>query len=138
MQVHSQVLDYLPVAKEIIKLPKQFLVNVIYTVVGDAFADWVKQRVVARNLKIVEVQKLGIEMDPDVAAAFSNSTAVSSKYPCSSFSSFFSIMLTILSFLTASKGVGVNLLKVGSKRRRTRQEVLDQKEEANMKQEAIE
>ena len=51
---------------------------------------------------------------------------------------FFHIMLTILSFLTASKGVGVNLLKVGSKRRRTQQEIQDQKEEAKLKQEGME
>ena len=44
---------YLPEKdKEILKLPKQFLVNVIYTIVGDGFADWIKDRIVARNEKI--------------------------------------------------------------------------------------
>ena len=86
LQQHRQVLQYLPIAKELLKLPKQFLVNVMYSVIGDAFADWVKQRVVARNTKIVEVQQLGIDMDPEVAAAFTSSTAISSKYSCSTFS----------------------------------------------------
>ena len=86
LQQHRQVMEYLPIAKEIMKLPKQFLVNVMYSVIGDAFADWVKQRVVARNIKIVEVQQLGINMDPEVAAAFTSSTAISSMYPCSIFS----------------------------------------------------
>ena len=35
------------------KLPKQFLVNVMYTVIGNSFAEWVKLRVIARNTKIV-------------------------------------------------------------------------------------
>jgi len=53
LQNHQQVLHYLPIAKEIMKLPKQFLVNVMYTVIGNSFADWVKLRVIARNTKIV-------------------------------------------------------------------------------------
>jgi len=35
----------------------------------------------------------------------------------------------------ASKGIGANLLKVGTKRRRTQQEIKDQKEEARLKEE---
>ena len=40
--------------------------------------------------------------------------------------------------LLASHGIGANLLKVGTKRRRTRQEILDEKEEARLKEESIE
>ena len=40
-----EVLTYLPVPKEVKKLPKQFLVNLAYSIVGDDFAAWVKQRI---------------------------------------------------------------------------------------------
>ena len=91
------------------KLPKQFIVNVIYTVIGDSFADWVKERVVARNIKIVKVQNLAIDMDPEVYAAFTNSTAVSSKFLSIYLSIFFNEhILTIFFVHVASKGVGAN------------------------------
>ena len=38
---------------------------------------------------------------------------------------------------TATHGVGANLCKVGSKRRRTRQEILDDKDEERLKQEGM-
>ena len=40
-------------------------------------------------------------------------------------------------FGDASKGIGANLLKAGTKRRRTHQEIQDQKEEAKLKEESI-
>jgi len=135
LQQHRQVLQYLPIAKEVVKLPKQFVANVIYTVVGDPFADWVKERVEARNAKIVQVQNLAIDMDPDVYAAFANSTAISSKLLLIFF--IFDI-ITIFLVHAASKGVGADLCKVGSKRRRTRQEILDHREEERLKQEGME
>ena len=52
-----------------------------------------------------------------------------------------SIKLNLFSFFffnVVSKGVGVNLLKVGSKRRRTMQEIKDQKQEVELKKEAME
>ena len=36
---------YLPVAKEVVKLPRQYLANIIYTVKGENFQTWVNQRV---------------------------------------------------------------------------------------------
>ena len=56
-------------------------------------------------------------MDPGLAAAFNNSTHHSSKYR---------IVLTF----TDSKGSGAQLLKIGSKRRRTKQQVADDKQRA--------
>jgi hypothetical protein len=52
------------------KLPKQWIVNVIYSSIGKDFADWVKARVIERNTNIVKVRQLGIDMDPGVFAAF--------------------------------------------------------------------
>ena len=57
---------------------------------------------------------MGIELDPAIAQAFNSSIAVST-----------------------SKGVSADMLKIGSKRRRTKEEVIaDKKAEADAKAEA--
>ena len=57
-----------------------------------------------------------IELDPQIAAAFSNSMNISSK-----FATLLGTLLLILNLLVllATKGRGVHILKPGSKRRRT-------------------
>lgn len=92
MQANEGCMSYFPIMKEMVKLPKQFIVNVIYTTIGDKFSNWVKERVEARNAKVVKDKNMLIEMDPDIAAAFNNSNAVS-----------------------ISKGISANLLKLGTK-----------------------
>ena len=71
--------QYLPDPCEMDKLPKQWVVNVIYKANDVEFRDWVKARILKRNEKLVVEKKLAINMDPAVMKAFLNSTAVSSK-----------------------------------------------------------
>ena len=71
------VWQHLPDNKELRKVPKQWIVNVIATIKGDTFINWVSQRINERNAAVVKDRNLGIQMDPEVAAAFHNSTAVS-------------------------------------------------------------
>ena len=79
-------------------------------------------------------KNLLIEMDPEVAEIYAASTAVSSK--------LLSILdndpnkLTYLSYI-ASKGIGANMLKVGTKRRRTTKQIKADKEEAAIKEVAL-
>jgi hypothetical protein len=73
----EECLSYLPCAKEIIKLPKQYLVNLIYAVIGEDFARWVWKRIEDRNAKVTVEKDLMINLDDDLAAAFFNSSAVS-------------------------------------------------------------
>ena len=61
---------YLPDEQEIHLLPRQYLANVIYTVVGERFAAWVKERIVERNKKMTSKNNMIIMMDPEIAAAF--------------------------------------------------------------------
>lgn len=75
-------------------------------------------------------------MDPEILNAFNQSTAVSSKYNTSS-DLFWNYSNPYLYITIASKGIGANLLKAGTKRRRTHQEIQDQKEEAKLKEESI-
>lgn len=79
IELYPEVRRYLPIQKELKTLPKQFLVNVIYTIVKGPFNEWVKGRISERNTKIMAKRDLLIDMDPDVAAAFENSNAISGK-----------------------------------------------------------
>ena len=76
---YEEVFQYLPMHKEILKLPKQFLVNLSYSLLGDQFANWVKDRINQRNQKLAVERNLMIDMDPEIARAFQNSTSISSK-----------------------------------------------------------
>ena len=68
----------MPIAeKEIKKLPRGYIANLIYTIVGQPFSDWVKQRVDARNQKVAEEGEHYIELDPEMAAIYQASNAVS-------------------------------------------------------------
>ena len=80
LQDHQHVGDWLPDMIEIPRLPKDFIANVAFTVLGKPFGDWVKGQIELRNYKITTEKQLNIDMDPELAAAFNASTAVSSKY----------------------------------------------------------
>ena len=90
--------------KEVDKLPRQYIANLIYTLVGQPFQQWVNQVMLDRVTVIRDDRDLDIELDPQIYAAFQASNAVSTQ-----------------------KGVSSNLMKVSSKRRRGKQEIKDQK-----------
>ena len=77
---HPQVYDYLPEPNiELPKTPKQWLANVCATILKDKFSNWVKAQVAARHDKVAVKKDLMIQMDPEIAKIFEQSTAVSSK-----------------------------------------------------------
>ena len=79
--MYPEVKERLPVEeKEWNLLPRQYLANLIYTVVGQPFQDWVDVKIQERNEKVVKEQNMLIELDPEIAAVFKASTAVSCKY----------------------------------------------------------
>ena len=45
----ERVAKYLPDERDIVKVPRQWIVNVCYTVMGRKFADWVGRSIKARN-----------------------------------------------------------------------------------------
>ena len=71
---------YLPEEQDMHKLPRQWIINVIYSLCGDGFREWVSEQVKDRNERLAEKRDLMIDLDPDIAAAFSNSAYISSKY----------------------------------------------------------
>ena len=76
----KQVKQYLPDERDVPKLPRQWLINVIYSLAGDDFRAWVSQQVKDRNDRVAEKRDLMIELDPDIAAAFGDSANISSKF----------------------------------------------------------
>ena len=58
-------------------MPRQYLINIIYTKVGEAFKDWVDERVNVRHQKVKDDGKKMIEMDPEIAAIYQKSKAIS-------------------------------------------------------------
>jgi hypothetical protein len=80
--IHEQnqmVLDYLPVEKEYEKFPRQYILNLIYSICGDGFRDFVQLAIKERNEQLALQGDLNIEMDPKIAECFAQSTMVSSK-----------------------------------------------------------
>ena len=53
--------------------------NLIYSILGDQFREWVSSRIKVRNEKVAENNDLMIELDPKIAEAFKNSLNISSK-----------------------------------------------------------
>ena len=118
-----QVLPYLCDERDLPKLPRAYLCTLINSITGDRFRQWVQQRIDDRNELLEEDPGNCIELDPDLADAFTRSTSISSKSP-----HFIIIDVDVngrgLFICIASKGSGAMLLKVGSKRRRTKNEIL--------------
>ena len=78
---NGEIMQCLPsVEKEINKLPREYIGNVVQTVAKDVFTAWVKQRVDARNQKLAADREVAINMDPTIAAIFSSSNAISGKF----------------------------------------------------------
>ena len=62
--------QYFPEPDDIRKLPRQWIINVAYSLVGKPFADWVQVIIEARNKELVEKRDMAIQMDPDILRAF--------------------------------------------------------------------
>ena len=76
---YPQVVDYLPHEDEYRRLPRQWVINVAYTIIGKPFADWVQERMEQRNQAMIEQRELGIDIDTEILRCFQASTHVSSK-----------------------------------------------------------
>ena len=70
---------YLPDDQDIEKLPKQWLRNMCAAVMGSTFREWVSVQIEDSNAEMADKRNMMIDMDPEIAAVFQQSTAVSSK-----------------------------------------------------------
>ena len=75
---YPEVMKALPLEmKEIKKLPRQYIINVLYTLVGTPFREWVDNLVDGRHEKMAEERDMNIDMDPEIRQIFNKSKAVS-------------------------------------------------------------
>ena len=65
--------------REVLKLPRDYVANIIHTLVGEPFAQWVQAQVQARNAKIAAERDMMVDLDPEIATLFNSSTAVSGR-----------------------------------------------------------
>ena len=70
----------MPEERDLSKITRQFVIDIVNTVVKEPFRIWVKLRVEERNEKIKSQMDLNLKLDPEIAKAFHASTNVSSKY----------------------------------------------------------
>ena len=82
---HQEVVDALPILSECRKLPRDYIGNVIYTLVGDPFQAWVKQFVDQRHTHKRVTKKTTVKLDSRVVAALRASNQISGRYPLISY-----------------------------------------------------
>jgi hypothetical protein len=92
-----RVVVALPIMREARKMPRQYVINVVYTIVGAPFSSWVDKLVQERNKNLTSKNDLNIKLDPRIASAFAASTSVSCKLSLFSFL-FVTFILLYLSF----------------------------------------
>ena len=68
--------------REVLAMPREYLGNVLFTMIGDPFQGWVDGCIAERNAKVTDDKNLAIQMDPEIAETFKKSTSVSRKFFC--------------------------------------------------------
>lgn len=48
-EANSQVLDYLPIKKDIMALPRSYMISVLHSVLVENFKKWIDERIQIRN-----------------------------------------------------------------------------------------
>ena len=78
-ETKPEVMEALPIVKrERLKLSRPYLAKVIYTIVGEPFKSWVERRVNERH-DLRRQQDDQIQLDPEIARVFNESSAVAGK-----------------------------------------------------------
>ena len=75
----NEINCYLPDSRELHKVSREWICNIVATVLKNIFTDWVREQIEERNEELTLKKGLDIELDEDIAAAFHASTAVSRK-----------------------------------------------------------
>ena len=73
------VFAYFPDRRDFSRLPRQWIANVLFTVLGQPIADFVNKSIKERNDRVAENRNLIIELDSAIDEAFKQSLNVSSK-----------------------------------------------------------
>ena len=74
-----EIAPYWPHERDLPRINRSWLCNMINTVVGARFSMWVSETIKDRNEKLSVDRNMDLKLDPEVANIFSKSTSVSSK-----------------------------------------------------------
>ena len=72
-------MEFLPSGKELTKMSRKFICDVIYSLTGDEFENWVNERVQQRHQKMASKKDLMLSLDPEIARCYEASQAISRK-----------------------------------------------------------
>ena len=73
---YNAVVNALPVTREIRKMPRAYICNVIHTLVGEPFKKWVQKCCENRNEHFTQKHGLEIKLQARIAEAAMASTAI--------------------------------------------------------------
>ena len=78
---YPKVFKALPAEQaEIESLHRAYIANVIYTIVGENFQEWVEKKLKERTKKLCSERDMNISMDPEIYKIFKSSTSISGKF----------------------------------------------------------
>ena len=75
----NNIHNYMPDRLEIHKISREWICNIVATVLKNKFTDWIDEQIKIRNEEVRDKKDMDIELDEDVYAAFKASTSVSCK-----------------------------------------------------------
>ena len=67
---YPEVREFLPEDRDIPKLPRGWICNVFFTIVGTPFREWVFDQIAKRNEKVATVTNVMIDVDAEIYKAF--------------------------------------------------------------------
>ena len=83
---YVKVTEALPIEpREVEKLPREYITNIINTLVGDDFQKWVKCKIAERHQKLQQEMNMTVNLDPEIAEIFKASKSISGKLFLKSF-----------------------------------------------------
>ena len=71
------VVKHLPDERDIHKVPRQWIINVSYALLGPEFSNWVDLAIANRNMEVAKKQDLVLNLDSEILKAFHSSKNIS-------------------------------------------------------------
>ena len=72
--------QYLPDENDVHRLPRNFVINLMYSIIGPEVRQFVMHVVEERNQAVLNNQRMALELDQDIREAFERSTSVACKF----------------------------------------------------------
>jgi hypothetical protein len=118
------VKNYLPDEEDIHRLPRDYIADLIYSLVGTPFEAWVHAQMKERNVERVATRKENIELLPEFKEAWEKSTFVTGKLRNQpEVNALLDRFALLLMSIVEKRGTSHYILKSSAKRRRTKEQI---------------